>query len=604
MKKVLMFPWHVFIFLRQSFVNIIFLFILIGLIAALFSDDKIKVPESAILVIEPKGVLVNQLSYSDPWASITGQNGPQETLVTDITTTLEKAADDDRVKGVLLSLNSFAGGNMANLHRVANSLEAFKATGKPIYAYADGYDQSGYFLAASATSIQQPPMGSTLITGFSAYRQFFKGAADKLGINVNVFKVGRYKSAVEPYFLDAMSEDAKANAREYMGDLWASYTDSVEKRRKLAPGKINDMISNLDADLAAINGNIAKHGIDQGLVDKLAYRDQLRMELIELVGQDENGSYNHIGLTDYLDESPSIELPSNSKIAHIVASGAIMNGEQKAGSIGGVSLSKVIRDAREDETVKAIVLQVESGGGSAFASERIRRELEIAQEAGKKVVISMSGVAASGGYWISASADKIIAQPDTITGSIGVFGVIPTFESTFAKVGVTTDGVGTTDLAGAMRTDRALSPKVKNYIQGSVDTIYDEFLALVAKGRNMTKEQVHEIAQGKVWSGKRALDIGLVDQLGTVDDAFEEAAKLAGIENYQVKLFEKKLTKQEEFVRELKNMSVDYGLAPSNDSLVSKLVHDFSQSAASLTQLDDPNHVYAQCFDCDINELK
>jgi len=604
MKKVLMFPWRVFIFLRQSFVNIIFFFILIGIIAALFSDDKVKVPDSAILVIAPKGVLVNQLSYSDPWASLSGNNGPQETLVTDITTTLSKAAADDRIQGILLSLGSFAGGNMANLERVASSLESFKTTGKPIYAYADGYDQSGYFLAASATSIQQPPMGSTLITGFSSYRQFFKGALDKLGVNVNVFKVGRYKSAVEPYFLDAMSEDAKANASEFMGDLWSSYTDSVEKRRQLAPGKINDMIINLDDDLAAIGGSISKHGLDQGLVDKLAYRDQLRMELINIVGQDEQGSYNHIDMADYLEANDSLVLPSNTKIAHIVASGAIMNGEQKAGNIGGVSLSEIIRNAREDETVKAIVLQVESGGGSAFASERIRRELEIAQEAGKKVVISMSGVAASGGYWISATADKILAQTDTITGSIGVFGVIPTFEDTFAKVGVNTDGVGTTKLAGALRTDRTLSPSVKNYIQGSVDTIYDEFLGLVAKGRNMTKEQVHEIAQGKVWSGKRALEIGLVDQIGTVDDAFTEAAKLAGIEDYQVKLFEKKLTMQEEFVKELESISVDYGLAPSGNSIMSKLVSDFAKSAEPLSQLDDPNHAYVRCFNCDIAELQ
>ncbi len=602
MKKLLMLPWRLFIFLRQSFVNIIFFFILIGIIGAFTQDDSISVPESAVLTVAPAGRLVNQETYTDPFAELMGNEAPSETLVSDLENAINAATSDDRIKGIQLYLNNFAGGSLANLHRVAVALETFKASGKPIYAFADSYSQSAYFLAASATEVHQPPMGSTLLTGFGSYNNYFAGLMDKLGVNVHVFKVGRYKSAVEPFFLTGMSDDARANATEYMGDLWGSYTASVEERRELAPGMINDMIANIGTNLQAVEGDVAKLGVDLGLVDHLSYRDQLRMKLIELVGEDEDGSYSSIGVHNYLSVEGPVSLPSNNQIAHIVASGAIMGGNQNAGTIGGLSLSKLIRQAREDENVKAIVLQVESPGGSAFASERIRRELELAQEASKPVVVSMGSVAASGGYWISATADKIWAQPETITGSIGVFGVIPTFEDTFAKVGLTTDGVGTTQLAGAMRTDRPLSNDVKDYIQGSIDTIYDQFLGLVAKGRNMTKEEVHAIAQGKVWTGKRAIDIGLVDAHGDIHDAIEDAAKLAGLSDYQVKLIEKELTPEEQFIKELRNMSVSLGFNP-NQSTLSKWVTRFEAQAKPLTELDDPNHAYVRCFDCEVDGL-
>ncbi len=594
---------------RRFFWNGVFLVILVLLLGAAFSDDTPEVPESTVLVISPVGQLVEQLAGDAQQRAIdklTGDEKP-ETLVRDLIKVIEAAKDDDRVKVLLLDLDSMSGGHLPKMQRLRRAIDDFKESGKPVLAAADAYSRDPYYMASCADEIYVHHMGAVLIDGYGRWRTYHREAIDRLEIDWNVFKVGEYKSAVEPFLRSGMSDEAREANREWLGDLWASYLEDVAAARNLTPEALMDGIDRFVELLNEAEGRTSQVALDAGLVDHVGARDALRERLIELVGEDEDThSYYRIGHGSYLETLEEEDAGGGDTVAVIVAKGSILNGSQPPGTIGGDSTAKLIREARQDEDVKALVLRVDSGGGSAFASEVIRREFVLAREAGKKVVVSMGGVAASGGYWISSASDEIWASPNTITGSIGIFGMLPTFQKPMAKhLGTRVDGVGTTWLSGALRTDRELQPKIGEAFQVAIERGYEEFLARVSEARGMTRDEVDEIARGRVWSGVDALELGLVDKLGDLEEAIASAASLAELgDEYTVRYEEEELDFTDQLMVDmLSHASVR--LAPALQSrqrqpaLVREMLGWVERQSELLAQFDDPRGVYAHCL-CEV----
>jgi protease-4 len=446
-----------------------------------------------------------------------------------------------------------------------------------------------------------------MLQGFSRYRTYYKDGIDRLEIDWNIFRVGSYKTAVEPYLRNDMSDEAKEANLGYLDDLWQSYLEDVAAARSLQPAAIVDYIEGINDHLAAAGGQPAVAALDAGLVDHLGGRDQVRERMIELVGEDEDiDSFYRIGLDDYLEATEDQRQSANKgdeAVGVVVAVGTILDGSHAPGKIGGDSTAALVRQARENDEIKAIVLRVDSGGGSAFASEIIRRELELTRQAGKPVVVSMGGVAASGGYWISLASDEIWASPNTITGSIGIYGMIPTFQKPLAKyLGVRVDGVGTTSWAGAVRPDRQLPPEIGRAVQQMIDHGYQDFITRVAEARGMTPEEVDAIAQGRVWSGEDGLDIGLVDKLGGLDEAIAAAADKAGLEDgYRVDFVEKELELKDRIVRDLlARAAATFGpgaVPVTVEPPLARVVRSLQAKAQTLLELNDPYGMYALCLD-------
>lgn len=595
---------------RRLVLNLVFFGVLVLLLGMLASGAP-KVPSKAILVIDPQGLLVEQLG-GDPLNraidQVTGNHVPQ-TLVYDVIDALHAAKTDDRITGVLLNLDQLAGGSLEKLQHIAVALEDVKKSGKKVIASADLYTDTSYFLAAYADEIYLHPQGMVLFDGFERFAMFHKEGLDRYEIDWNVFRVGEYKSAVEPFLRDDMSPEAKEANLAYMEDLWKAWLEQVGKARKMEPAELVRFIDDTNVGLKETGGDAAKLALARKVVDKLAQRDELRAHLIELSAEDEeNGTFQQVSLDDYLLAvgDKRHRFPQDGEgVAVVVASGAIVDGTAPPGAIGGESTAALLRQARKDEDVKAIVLRVDSGGGSAFASEVIRREMELARSEGKKVVVSMGGVAASGGYWISTSADEIWASPNTITGSIGIFGMFPTYQKPLAKyLGTRVDGVGTTWLSGALRLDRALDPQVGELIQLVINRGYQEFLERVGKARKMSEADVDKIARGRVWSGIDAKGIGLVDQLGGLEEAISSAAKLAGLEEgYAVRFIEKEPSFGQELMTALLTTAqVHFGPIQLNESprgLEKLMLDNIAEHREFLAQFSDPRGVYAHCL-CDV----
>ena len=590
-----------------------FLVILIGLVM-LTRDDTPDVPKSAALIIAPKGMLVEQLA-GDPTdravQKLTGQEIP-ETLWRDLDDAIRAAKDDDRIQALYLHLNQMAGAGLSKLQALRAAVEEFKTSGKPVIAASDFYLRDSYYLASTADEIYLHKMGVVLLDGYGRYRTYYKEGIDKLELDWNVFKVGEYKSAVEPFLRNDMSDEAREANLEWMGDLWRSFVADVADARGTTPQAITDGIDRFDELIEEHDGDTAKLAVAVGLVDHLVDRDGVRDRMIELVGEDEEThSFHQIRHGAYLEaigDKARRHPTKGDAVAVVVAKGSILDGSQPPGAIGGDSTGKLIRDARQDETVKAIVLRVDSGGGSAFASEVIRRELVLAREAGKKVVVSMSTVAASGGYWISTASDEIWANANTITGSIGIFGMIPTYQKPLQKhLGWRVDGVGTTWLAGAVRPDRELEPRLRPAIQTMIEQGYREFLSRVGEARSMSVEEVDKIARGRVWSGQDAHEMGLVDNLGGLEDAIASAAAMAEMgEEYAVRYVEKEPSFGEKLARQFLSRATTWfgpaetdfrgaGIPPIQRSLLDLV----RRETEMLSSLNDPNGVYALC-DCEV----
>jgi len=595
--------------LRRVFTNLLFLLLLVFIGAAIFGgEERITVPQGAALKVAPGGFLVDELSQPAGIPTfLGGPRTPPETRVKDLVDAIDAAASDNRISSLVLELDYLVGANLSKLEEVGEAVQRFKASNKPVYAIGDNFTQAQYFLASHAEKIYLNPMGSLLLTGFGSYRNYYKSALEKLKINFHVFRVGDYKDFIEPYTRDDMSPASRENNQRWLHGLWHEYTEQVTGLRNLPPNSIDSFIADLPQNLRAEGGSWARAALEHKFVDTLASRRAAVAELQQSIGISEadNSTYKFINAMDYLRHKKLTEIPNpgtqTAKIGLISAAGAIVDGEAPAGQIGSETLGDLIAEAR-NKKVKALVLRIDSPGGSAFASEAIRQELLATREAGIPVIISMGSVAASGGYWIAAGGDRIWASPSTITGSIGVFGAFPTFEDSLEHLGIYNDGIGTTELAGTMRLDRPLPEAAASLIQQGVENTYAQFLQLVAAARNSTPQEVHKIAQGQVWTGRAALELGLVDELGNLKEAIADAAQVAKLDQYEVVEIQRQLTTSEKLMRALAD-NVDARIAASVEQNLplGAWLNSLQPALDPLRELrtfKDPRALYVRCMGC------
>lgn len=598
--------WKVITFIRRALVNMIFLLTLGAIYFVYTSADapKKSVPEKSALVLNLSGPIVEQSSYINPMDSVTGsilgQDMPHENLLFDIVDTIRHAQEDPKIGGIVLALRDMAPTNLTKLRYIAKAINEFKSSGKPVYAVGDMYNQSQYYLASYADKVYLAPDGAVMLKGYSAYSMYYKTLLEKLDVNTHVFRVGTYKSAVEPFLRDDMSPAAKETTSRWLSQLWDAYVDDVANNRQLAPETLKPNMEEFLALLKQNQGNLAALSLNLGLVDQLATRQQIRTELADVFGSNGEDSYNYVDYYSYLTSmAPKLQY-NNDDIAIVVASGAIMDGSQPRGTVGGDTVAALLRQARNDEKVKAVVLRVDSPGGSAFASEVIRNEVQALKAVGKPVVVSMSSLAASGGYWISMSADSIVAQPTTLTGSIGIFSIITTFEKGLNKLGIYTDGVGTSPFSGVGLTT-GLSEGASQALQMGIDHGYQRFISLVSQSRQLPIDKMEGIAEGRVWTGEDALKLGLVDKIGDFDDAVALAAQLAKLEKYNLYWVEEPLSPAQEFIKNFLNqvsvaMHIDpLAILPES---IRPAVSQVTNDARLLQSFNDPKGQYAFCLNC------
>ena len=599
--------WNGLDFTRRLVVNLVFLFILVLVISAMFGGGDAALKQDTTLVLEPKGEIVEQYSGSPADVALSKALGEEvpETQLRDILTVLEEAAKDDKITQVLFKLDAFSGAGVSTLREVGRAIDEFKKSGKKIIAYGEYMDQAGYYLAAHGDEIYIHPDGMVLLEGLGRYRNYYRSALDKIGVQMHVFRVGTYKSAVEPYLLDGPSDAARESDSYWLEDVWTVFLEDVAKARKLEVANLRSMIDELPQRITAVNGDTAQLAISEKLVDGLKTSDELRAMLIASGAKDdEEETFRQISFSNYLKRFPApIAVGDAKQVGVIVAQGEIVGGKQPQGMIGGKSTSDLVRQAREDKNIKAVVLRVDSPGGSGFDSELIRREIELTRAAGKPVVVSMGDVAASGGYWISMTSDAIYAEPTTITGSIGIFGLFPDASKTMDNLGLHTAGTTTTWLAGAIDPRRPLDPRIGEVLQSVINAGYQDFIGKVASNRGKTPEEIDVIGQGRVWSGNQALERGLVDKLGGLKDAIANAAERAKLgEDFQLVYVEKELTGFEKFMtsfssraRSMVQSSVSDALLPS--WMQPQLAAEVARDMAILNGWEKrPMATYAYCF--------
>lgn len=600
--------WKAITFVRLALMNLIFL-VMIAVFYFAFTytgEGQPTVDKESALVMNLSGPIVEQRRYVNPMdsvaGSILGNEIPKENVLFDIVDTIRYAKDDPKVSGLVLALRDMPETNLTKLRYIAKALNEFKTSGKPVYAVGDFYNQSQYYLASYADKVFLAPDGGVLIKGYSSYSMYYKTLLEKLDVSTHVFRVGTYKSAIEPFIRDDMSDAAKESATRWITQLWSAFVDDVATNRKIDAKVLNPTMDELLAEMKSVDGDLAQLAVKMSLVDELATRQDVRKLFAKEFGSDGKDSYNAIGYYDYLATMRPNLTPSENDIAVVVASGTIMDGQQPRGTVGGDTVASLLRQARNDDKVKAVVLRVDSPGGSAFASEVIRNEVEALKEAGKPVVVSMSSLAASGGYWISMSADKIVAQPTTLTGSIGIFSVITTFEKGFNKLGISTDGVGTSPFSGDGITT-GLSTGASEAFQLGIEHGYKRFISLVGSNRDMSLDEVDKVAQGRVWTGQDALSFGLVDQMGDFDDAVKLAAKLAEVENYEIYWVEEPLSPTEQFIQEFMNqVKVSLGIDATSflPKSLQPVAQQFEQDASMMQSFNDPKGQYAFCLNCEV----
>ena len=598
--------WRLLNFTRLMLVNLLFLLVVLVIVFSVSQSETPSTPIEGALTLNLSGVLVEQRTQTDPTVQLLrqmdkGDEQPSEIVLSDLLWAIKSAGNDDRIKALVIKPQGLQGASLSKLQEVTAAIDAFKESGKPVIAMADYYSQGAYLLAAHADHVLLNQSGAVLIEGLGVYQTYFKSALEKLNITPHVFKVGTYKSFVEPYTRDEMSPESKEANQRWLDQLWQSYVADVAEQREIEPDAVAPNKDHFLELLRKAGGNAASYALDNGLVDQLATRDEMTQAVIKEVGEADDHGWKGVGLKEYLAAIPE-QYPQSGKdeVGLITASGAIMDGGQPAGTIGGDSLADLLAEARRDDQVKAVVLRVDSPGGSAFAAEQIRAELLALKQAGKPVVISMGSYAASGGYWISADADKIFASPTTLTGSIGVFGMFATIDKALSQYGVHTDGVGTTDFVGVGLT-RALPDHVGEAIQLSVEDTYQRFVGLVGKGRGLSPEEAEKAAEGRVWTGQDAKALGLVDEFGNLDDALKAAADLANLKSWQVTPIAPEESARDKFLRELFDSSAQ-ALAPHLQSWLpaglGKALLEMNRGLDPLTRFNDPQGTYAFCPVC------
>src|SRR5574337_138014 len=556
--------------LRRVFLNLVFLLVVAILLAGWLASRPPAVPEGAALVLAPGGDLVEENGVASSIALLKEGSGRSETPMAEILEALAYARADSRIHALVIDTDKLQGGGMAKLQELRRSI----------------------------AEVTMAPDGHLLVRGFARYTTYFKGLLDKLGIQIHVFKVGTWKSFTEPYTRENMSEADREATKDLLYGAWTLYRQAVAESRKLAPEAVEHYVQAFKDLLAAAKGDAARMALDAKLVDALLPKDAWEARLQERLGKAEDGKgYKRIDLADYLAAVREARPRQADKVAVLVAQGAILDGEQPPGAVGGDSLARMIRAAREDDAVKALVLRIDSPGGSAFASEVIRRELERTRQAGKPVIASMSSVAASGGYWIATGADEIWADPGTLTGSIGIFAMFPVLAEPLARLGLTVDGVETSRMAGALDPRRPLDPEAAEALQLAIRHGYATFIRRVAEGRKMTPEAVEAVAEGRVWLGTEAKERGLVDDLGGFEQAVASAARRAKLERFEVIRAEAELPVRERFLRHLLDSAAPWLASTAQPaSPFAKLFAELQAKAGELLRWNDPNHVYAHCL--------
>lgn len=605
-RRVFGFVWRALDGVRKV-LHLILLLFLFAIVFAAFQRSVPIVPAKAALVVAPEGTLVEELTgdaFERAIGDFTGDREP-EALVRDLVDAIDAAAKDDRIQALVIDTENLTGGGLTKLSAVGRAVQDFRKTGKKVYAWGQYVTQQQYFLMAQADEVYLEPIGAVGVEGYASIQPYFRTALDKLGVTVNAFRSGPYKSLAEPFIRTDMSPEIKAETAELLGALWQSYTAGVSAPRKLAPGALDAYVTNPVELLKAAGGDAAAMAEKSGLVTGRKTWNEFEAIVAKTVGEDEDEhSFNAIDHESYLAAvrpERVLERHPGGQIAVVTATGTILDGSQSPGNIGGDTLGAVLRDALHDDDVKAVVLRLDSGGGSVLASEVIRQQVEALRKGGKPVVASFSSMAASGAYYLSTAANEIWAEPTTITGSIGVIAFVPTFEGLVDKVGVSFDGVATSELAAATRLDKALSPQLKDLLQTGVDHEYRNFLQLVADSRQKTPDEIDAIAQGRVWVGTKAKELGLVDHLGGLPQAIEAAARLAKLEKgtYGIDYRQQPMSWREQLVRDLGAAGVRtamrVGLGDSRPRPVERLLAGVDRELGRLAAFNDPRHLYYWC---------
>ncbi|HGC1780460.1 TPA: signal peptide peptidase SppA, partial [Escherichia coli] len=587
--------------------NLFFIFLVlvgVGIWMQVSGGDSKETASRGALLLDISGVIVDKPESSQRFSKLSRQllgassDRLQENSLFDIVNTIRQAKDDRNITGIVMDLKNFAGGDQPSMQYIGKALKEFRDSGKPVYAIGENYSQGQYYLASFANKIWLSPQGVVDLHGFATNGLYYKSLLDKLKVSTHVFRVGTYKSAVEPFIRDDMSPAAREADSRWIGELWQNYLNTVAANRQIPAQQVFPGAQGVLEGLTKTGGDTAKYALENKLVDALASSAEIEKTLTKEFGWSKTDkNYRAISYYDYALKTPA---DTGDSIGVVFANGAIMDGEETQGNVGGDTTAAQIRDARLDPKVKAIVLRVNSPGGSVTASEVIRAELAAARAAGKPVVVSMGGMAASGGYWISTPANYIVANPSTLTGSIGIFGVITTVENSLDSIGVHTDGVSTSPLADISIT-RALPPEAQQMMQLSIENGYKRFITLVADARHSTPEQIDKIAQGHVWTGQDAKANGLVDSLGDFDDAVAKAAELAKVKQWHLEYYVDEPTF---FDKVMDNMSGSVramlpdafqAMLPAPLASVASTVKSESDKLAAF---NDPQNRYAFCLTC------
>ena len=599
--------WRVLNFVREFILNLFLILLIVVGVGIWLHVSSANAPaevQKGALIFDLSGVVVDKPSVSNKLSKIGRQllgassDRLKENSLFDVVDAIRQAKDDDKITGMVLDLHNFAGADQPSLQYIGKALREFRDSGKPIYARGDSYSQAQYYLASFANKITLSPQGTVDLHGFATNSLYYKTLLDKLKVSSHVFRVGTYKSAVEPFLRDEMSPAARDADSRWVGELWQNYVNTLAANRQITANQVFPGAQGVLDGLNKVGGDSAQYAKDNKLVDELASPSVVDQQLVKTFGWDKEAKdYNGTSIYDYpLKNTPT----TDGNIAVIVANGAIMDGEETPGSVGGDTTALEIREARLDPKIKAILFRVNSPGGSVTASETIREELAAAKAAGKPVVVSMGGMAASGGYWVSTPANYIIASPNTLTGSIGIFGVINTVENSLDAIGVHTDGVATSPLADVAST-KALPPEVQQLMQLTIENGYKNFLGLVAKSRNKTPEQIDQIAQGHVWTGSDAKANGLVDALGDFDDAVAKAAELAKIKQPQLNWYQDEPSMVDVLFSQV-DASAQAALPAALRAYLPAPMFDvmaaMKKQPGLLDNLNDPQNRYAFCLTC------
>jgi protease-4 len=587
--------WKLLVGIKDALV-LIFMLLFFGVLYAGLSARPAPVGDG-VLALDLDGAVVEQPSKAQLSEVIGGGSATHQYRLRDLVRALNKAKTDDRVKAVALDLDGFTGGGQTAMSDLSDAIRGVRQSGKPVLAYAVGYTDDSYQIASAASEIWLNPLGLVAVAGPGGQNLYYKGLLDKLGVNAHVYRVGTYKAAVEPFTRTEMSPEAKQNAQALGNALLETWRESVIKARPQA--KIDAYLRDMNGAIAAAGGDMAKAAQNAGLVDKIADREVFEKRLAQLGGEDKSqlGGYDRIKLASYINDVRDDK--ADGPIGVVTVAGTIVDGKAAAGTAGGDSIARAIEKGLAKDNLKALVVRVDSPGGSVLASERIRQAILQAKAKKMPVVVSMGNVAASGGYWVSTPADFIYAEPSTITGSIGVFGILPSFEGSLQKLGLNADGIKTTPMSGEPDVLNGPSPEANQLLQSGVESIYRRFLGIVAQSRRRSPEEINQIAQGRVWDGGTARQIGLVDGFGGMEEAIAKAAELAKIgDNRGVTYLERPTSFKDEIIDMLASEEKD-GSAPADAFAVfGNPQLKLMQAMADLRSILAGPSIQVRCLEC------